>query len=154
MLPSLKNYEGIFMKKKFIFTRDQIHVLVELLCAQMQQCQIFTFTGPLGAGKTMVIHHFFRHLGIINVVTSPTFSYVNTYTTPDGVYIHHFDLYRIVSIDEFCALGFDEYLYKERSYVCIEWPEIIMPLLEHAVCHVALEYHPDMNTRIATLVTE
>lgn len=142
------------MKEKIIYTRAQIEQVVDILCECMKTCHIFAFTGPLGAGKTTIINNLFRPLGVFDVISSPTFSYVNSYTTPDGMHLYHFDLYRITTIDEFCSLGFDEYLHKPRSYICIEWPEIIMPLLKSGVCHVDIEYHPDEDTRIATVSSD
>jgi len=49
----------------------------------------------------------------------------------------------MVSVEEFQAQGFDEYLYQPDSWAFIEWPEVITPLLTHNVCSVTFDYHED-----------
>jgi len=104
------------------------------------QYPIITFTGSLGAGKTTLIGRILAHYGVQEPVTSPTFTYLQQYTTADGKIVYHFDLYRIDSVDAFLAAGFDEYLHQPGSIVFIEWPEVIMPLIADSVCHINLEY--------------
>lgn len=90
---------------------------------------IITLSGDLGAGKTTLMGKIMKMLSVEQAITSPTFGYVKTYTTPSNGIVHHFDLYRISSIDEFLDAGFDEYLIQPNSISFIEWPEIITPLL-------------------------
>lgn len=138
---------------KITYSFDQIQNAVQQLIDTIKDTKIFTFTGMLGAGKTTIIRELLREWGITQGVTSPTFTYMNQYVTPEGLKIFHFDLYRIASVDEFIALGFDEYLHKENSVVLIEWPEVIKPLLDSlSVCHVKLEYdEADSTRRIMTM---
>ncbi len=109
-----------------------------------------TFTGSLGAGKTTLIQELLRQCGIQERVTSPTFAYFNQYRSQEKTFFH-FDLYRINSLNDFCAAGFDEYLSMPQSYTLIEWPEHIMPLLKEKVCHVYLDYHKDSKKRIMSV---
>lgn len=109
---------------------------------------IFTFTGPLGAGKTTMIKVILRQSGIAQIVTSPTFGYVNSYELSSGKTFNHFDLYRVTSIDEFMAAGFDEYLHKFESVNFIEWPHVIDDLLKSSeiksrVVHINISYAGD-----------
>lgn len=90
---------------------------------------IITLSGDLGAGKTTLMGKIMSMLNVEQPITSPTFGYVKTYTTPHNLIVHHFDLYRIASIDEFFDAGFDEYIIQPNSINFIEWPEIITPLL-------------------------
>ena len=115
----------------------------------MDQCRIFTFTGPLGAGKTSLIRQMLMQKGVEQLVSSPTFTYVNLYENDKGQLFYHFDLYRIDSMDSFYRAGFNEYLYAPHSWAFIEWPEVIMPLLGQSVCHCQIEYHD--QKRILTM---
>ena len=81
----------------------------------------------MGAGKTTFVKTIARALGSTSAVTSPTFSIVQEYPTPQGP-IYHFDLYRMSSVDEVLDLDFEDYL--DRGYlVVVEWPEVAAELL-------------------------
>ena len=109
-------------------------IVKKYLIPRLKNHTIFTFRGPLGAGKTTLIKAFLQQCGVTQVVTSPTFTYVNTYTNNKGQKFNHFDLYRLPSLESFLELGFDEYFYESiktgNSWNLIEWPEIIKSLLK------------------------
>jgi len=89
--------------------------------------KIFVFEGEMGAGKTTFIKTVCEELGITDVVSSPTFSIVNEYETPDAT-VYHFDFYRIKNIREAYDIGYEEYFYSGN--IClIEWPERVAELL-------------------------
>jgi tRNA threonylcarbamoyladenosine biosynthesis protein TsaE len=93
---------------------------------------VFLFYGDMGAGKTTFIKSICQKLGVDDTVSSPTFSIVNEYVSPEGP-IYHFDFYRLKTETEAMDLGFEEYLYS-GNYCFIEWPEKIPNLLpDHAV---------------------
>lgn len=92
---------------------------------------VFLLFGQLGAGKTTLVKKLIKQLGINDEITSPTFGYVNTYTNhKENLTIHHFDLYRFSTIDEFLMQGFDEYLEQKNAISIIEWPEIIQDFMQ------------------------
>ncbi len=127
-------------EQKIIFSLDQLDEVAHKLWALRDACQVYTFTGSLGAGKTTLVKEILKNAGIDEVTTSPTFTYVNIYKNKKGQTLYHFDLYRINSLEEFLQQGFDEYLYVPGSWCFIEWPEIITPLLKKNVCRIALDY--------------
>jgi|TARA_B110000967_G_scaffold144367_1_gene147763 tRNA threonylcarbamoyladenosine biosynthesis protein TsaE len=93
-----------------------------------QQKHIYLLHGNLGAGKTTWVKYLVSHLGgDARQVDSPTFSLVNTYEV-NGTQIHHFDLYRLESLEEIEDIGFMEYI--DSGNLCIiEWPEKIAEFL-------------------------
>ena len=93
-----------------------------------QQKHIYLLYGNLGAGKTTWVKYLVSHLGgDARQVDSPTFSLVNTYEV-NGTQIHHFDLYRLESLEEIEDIGFMEYI--DSGNLCIiEWPEKIAEFL-------------------------
>jgi tRNA threonylcarbamoyladenosine biosynthesis protein TsaE len=139
------------MKNKLIISIEEIDKVVDALYALMDKYKIFTFEGPLGAGKTTVIQELLKKCGIHQPITSPTFNYVNVYENQKGQLFYHFDLYRIQSIDDFVQAGFDEFLYLPDSWAFIEWPKVIMPLLRKQVCEVTINYARD-NKRLVTFL--
>ncbi len=127
-------------EKTVIYGLDELDQAVALLYEQRLTCSVYTFTGTLGAGKTTLIRRLLQSFGVHEVIASPTFTYVNIYTSSQEQWLYHFDCYRIATLDEFIEAGFGEYLYAPGSWSFIEWPEIVMPLLTHNVCHVTLDY--------------
>lgn len=125
---------------KLTYRLDQIDEAVKLLMSHMSSCSVFTFTGPLGVGKTTLIRAFLRACGVHDSITSPTFTYVNVYRTTQEQTFYHFDLYRCATSDDFLKHGFDEYMYQPNSWALIEWPEKIASLVSHRCCHVEIGY--------------
>lgn len=85
--------------------------------------RVFTFNGPLGAGKTTLIKALCAHLGVAAGMASPSFSIVNEYRTRNGEAVYHFDLYRLNKAEELDGIGFTEYLDSGR-YCFVEWPAL------------------------------
>ena len=81
--------------------------------------------GDLGAGKTAFVQGIAKALGVMNHVTSPTFTIVNEYY--GRLPLYHFDVYRISDPDEMYEIGYDEYI--DGDGVCmVEWAELIEDL--------------------------
>ncbi|MFR7873983.1 MAG: tRNA (adenosine(37)-N6)-threonylcarbamoyltransferase complex ATPase subunit type 1 TsaE [Christensenellales bacterium] len=78
-------------------------------------------------GKTKFTEGILKHYNLEDEISSPTFTIVNEYNTPN-FNIYHFDLYRLSDIDEFFAMGGEEYLH---NGACIfEWGQLIEPILD------------------------
>ncbi len=128
------------MEKTYIYDESEVGAIAQELAQLLNVYKVFTFTGPLGAGKTTLIKAFLKECGVSESVTSPTFTYMNVYENERNQLFYHFDLYRIGSLHDFQAAGFDEYLYAPNSWALIEWPAVIIPLLQQKVCHCELDY--------------
>lgn len=81
---------------------------------------VFALYGTLGMGKSVFARAFIQALCDVDDVPSPTFTLLQTYSSPKGD-IYHFDLYRLKHPDEVFELGFEDALYNGISL--IEWPE-------------------------------
>jgi len=89
---------------------------------------VVAFYGELGAGKTFMIKHICRGLKCIEEPTSPSFTLINQYHTPQGIDIYHFDFYRLEHEAELANLGIDDFLYNDN--IClIEWADKIQSFL-------------------------
>jgi tRNA threonylcarbamoyladenosine biosynthesis protein TsaE len=79
--------------------------------------------GELGSGKTTLVQQLCKAFGVEQLVSSPTFSIVQEYTSPSLGLIYHMDLYRLNKRSDLEQIGFAEYL--DSGHVClIEWPEL------------------------------
>ncbi len=132
------------MKKETIYTLDELPAVAQTLKELLEGCTVITLSGPLGAGKTTLVRELLGLWGVKEPITSPTFTYMNQYENSSGKRFYHFDLYRIKTVADFQAAGFDEYLYEPDSVALIEWPEPIEALLGAGQCHISIDYEePD-----------
>lgn len=98
----------------------------------------FAFTGALGSGKTTFINSICRQLGVVNLVTSPSFALINEYRTASGEVVFHFDFYRIKSITEAFDLGYEEYFFSD-AWCFIEWADKASEILTEEFIPVNIE---------------
>ena len=93
---------------------------------KLNKHSIIVLSGDLGSGKTKFTEGILKYFGLEDEISSPTFTIVNEYDAKD-VKLFHFDLYRLEDIDEFYAIGGEEYL---QNGICIfEWGEMIESIL-------------------------
>lgn len=93
---------------------------------KLNKHSIIVLSGDLGSGKTKFTEGILKYFGLDDEISSPTFTIVNEYDAKD-VKLFHFDLYRLEDIDEFYAIGGEEYL---QNGICIfEWGEMIESIL-------------------------
>lgn len=109
--------------------------------------RIFALSGRMGVGKTSFIKALCKALGVIDLVSSPSFALVNEYLDPRGGQIYHFDFYRIKTIQEVMDLGYEEYFYS-GSYCFLEWPELISELLPVHFVYIFLQELEDGSREI------
>ncbi|HEV2601730.1 MAG TPA: tRNA (adenosine(37)-N6)-threonylcarbamoyltransferase complex ATPase subunit type 1 TsaE [Candidatus Babeliales bacterium] len=141
--------KDLFEQVCIVYGIDEVERIALTLLSLRDRVHIFTFTGSLGAGKTTLVRAMLKQVGVRDVITSPTFTYVNLYTGYDGETIYHFDCYRLKTTDEFLQAGFDEYIYQQGSVSIIEWPDVVMPLLhQELVCHVTIDYVDDIQRKL------
>lgn len=103
------------------------------LASQLHTGDIVVLTGELGSGKTKLTEGLLSYYGLQNEISSPTFTIVNEHDLPDTK-LFHFDVYRIDDIDEFYAIGGEEYF--EKGISVIEWGEKILDALPDDYIHI------------------
>lgn len=110
------------------------------LASTLHVGDVVVLSGELGAGKTKFTEGFLKYFGLDNQISSPTFSIVNEYKK-DNIHIYHFDVYRLEDVDEFYAIGGDEYFNSGISI--IEWGELIKDALPKD--YIEIVFHKDDN---------
>jgi tRNA threonylcarbamoyladenosine biosynthesis protein TsaE len=107
------------------------------------------FYGQMGVGKTTLIKEICKQLGVLDTISSPTFSLVNEYQTSKKDKVFHFDFYRINDEEEALDMGIEEYLYN-NDWCLIEWPENIENLvpLEAVEIHLSILDDGERNIQL------
>ena len=93
-------------------------MLAKKIADKLRGGEVIILNGNLGAGKTTFTKGLAKALGIADVVTSPTFTFMKEYI--GRLKLYHFDMYRAVDEDELYELGLNDYLYQNGVCV-IEW---------------------------------
>ena len=98
---------------------------------QIKPHTIILVKGPIGAGKTSLVQGIGAGLSIKETITSPTFSLSHHYES--GILpLIHMDLYRIENASSAKELFLEEQeeLEENKGLLIIEWPELILPIIE------------------------
>lgn len=98
------------------------------LAGRLRARDVVALEGGLGAGKTTLARAILRAAAgdAALVVPSPTFTLVEIYDTPKGVF-WHFDLYRLEEAQQVFELGWEE--ARADGIVLVEWAERLGMLL-------------------------
>jgi tRNA threonylcarbamoyladenosine biosynthesis protein TsaE len=126
---------------------DSVEKTFEIL----EQGKVVCLSGPLGSGKTTLIKGIAAGAGAANqsLVNSPTFVIVNEYKGRFNIF--HIDAYRINTIAEFEALGFEEFIGPD-SVVLIEWADKVKQALDGLDCiHIEMQ-HNGPKSRIIRII--
>ena len=111
------------MKPTITKNAKQTMALAARLLPDILSKKIVLLSGPLGSGKTTFVKGLAKALGMKQSITSPTYTYLNTYKIPN-ITLYHFDLYRLPeTLRHFPEL--DEAVARTDGIVIVEWPEKI-----------------------------
>jgi len=103
-----------------------------------QEHKLFAFYGAMGSGKTTFIKAICKKMGVKEIVSSPTFTLVNEYTTNQKKLIYHFDFFRINTEEEVYDYGYEEYFFSNN--ICfMEWPEKIEHILPQETIKIEIK---------------
>jgi len=114
--------------------------IAEYISEELRKFHVWLFHGEMGSGKTTLIKEIGKAIGVVDSMSSPTFSIVNEYEAQEHLKVYHFDFYRIKNEAEAYDIGTDEYFYS-GSPCFVEWPEKIPSLIPplHANVNIKVE---------------
>ena len=98
---------------------EETHKIAKMVADKLVGKEIILLNGDLGAGKTTFTKGIAKALGITDVVTSPTFTFMKEYEGRLNLY--HFDMYRVEEADELYELGLNDYLGMDGGVCVIKW---------------------------------
>ncbi len=93
------------------------------LAGTLRAPMLITLTGELGTGKTTVVRHALRALGVREAVASPSFTLAQSYRGRGLLTLHHLDLYRLAPGDDVALFAWEDYLGGD-AVVFVEWSEV------------------------------
>ena len=113
--------------QEFISNSDEeTKELAQKIAKNLKKGDVIVLSGELGSGKTKFTEGVLEYFDVANEISSPTFTIINEYITKD-INIYHFDVYRLEDVDEFLAIGGEEYF--DKGICIIEWGELIEDIL-------------------------
>ena len=144
--------------KAFFYNLKELDSLAQLIYTKYLKKKssppLFILIGDMGSGKTTFVKNIVEeNLNSKNIVTSPTYSYINTYRSKSRLQINHFDLFRLKNIEQFEHMGFNEYLDFNNDITFIEWGELILPLIKNKP-HLILKFEQTGELERKLSITE
>lgn len=109
-----KDCKNTYISRNLEDTAD----IAERIADGLKGGEIILLNGELGAGKTAFTKCLAKSLGVEDIVTSPTFTFMKEYK--GRLPLYHFDMYRVQDEEELYELGLNDYLYMNGVCV-IEW---------------------------------
>ncbi len=112
-------------------------------CPQIGDLSI-ELEGGLGAGKTSLVRHLLRALGVSGRIKSPSYAVVEDYVPPrlNGLPAHHFDFYRFSDPREWEDAGFRD-TFAAPGLKLSEWPDKAAGMLPPPDLRLAIEVNAD-----------
>lgn len=98
---------------------EETYALAARIADTLDGGETLLLSGDLGAGKTTFTKGLAKALGVLEEITSPTFTILNVYES-GRLKLNHLDMYRVESADELAELGVDE-CFDEDGVTVIEW---------------------------------
>lgn len=113
---------------------------------------LWTLSGELGAGKSVLVRSVIHALGHEGRVKSPTYTLIESYPVAEPAddrinNIAHLDLYRLQDPAELDYLGFDDVI-RDHDLVMIEWPEQGGERIPRPDLHLSITYAAEDQRRV------
>ena len=109
------------------YSPEETRSLGKKIGAAAEAGDVYTLLGDLGVGKTTLTQGIAEGLGIMEPISSPTFTIVQVYEE-GRMPFYHFDVYRIGGIEEMDEIGYEDYFYG-NGLCMIEWANLIEEIL-------------------------
>lgn len=130
------------------FTLQEIGKAARHLLSSRGEAQVIALHGPMGTGKTTLIHACCDELGVTDAVGSPTYSIVNEYRSAKEGTVYHIDLYRLKDDEEARDAGIEDLLFSGQ--LCfVEWPEIAPGIFPDDTLHIRITALEDGTRTLA-----
>ena len=103
---------------------DETGAFARRVAMALRAGDVVLLIGDLGAGKTTFTKALAQALGVVEPVTSPTFTLVRTYATATDLVLVHIDAYRLEGPEGLDDLALPE-LLEDGGCAVIEWGDLV-----------------------------
>jgi tRNA threonylcarbamoyl adenosine modification protein YjeE len=117
------------------------------LGATLQQGDLISLNGVLGAGKTTLTKAIGEGVGVKSSISSPTFLIARTHQTSSGIPFVHIDAYRLSNPRELDDLDIDY----SNSISVIEWGKGFTESLAESILEIEIERFLESEDRKLTI---
>jgi tRNA threonylcarbamoyladenosine biosynthesis protein TsaE len=135
--------------KMFIMKVDSAEELVKLgreYGAKLRGGEVIELVGDIGAGKTTFTRGIAEGLGVENVISSPSFVVMNSYSARDGLTLNHYDFYRLDD-PGIMKSEIAESLNNPKNITVIEWGDSVQGVLPDNREIIKINYLPNSEGR-------
>jgi tRNA threonylcarbamoyladenosine biosynthesis protein TsaE len=129
-------------------TAADTRALGERLATVLRAGDLVVLSGPLGAGKTVLVQGIGAGLGVRGAVVSPTFVIARVHDGP--LPLVHVDAYRLGSLAEVDDLDLD--IDTSRAVTVVEWGSGLVEQLADARLEITITRADDSDVRTARLM--
>ncbi len=124
-------------------TQSALSDFGEHLGSRLKGADVIELVGDVGAGKTTLVKAIARGMGITDTITSPSYTLSQTYDSPSGLRLVHYDFYRLDD-PGILASELEEAVNGDDRVVAIEWAGIVAGVLP--ADHLRIEIVPISDT--------
>ncbi len=123
------------------YSKDDTIELAQNIESEKFPNMVICLEGDLGSGKTLFTKAFAKANGIVDNITSPTFTIIKEYE--GELKLFHMDVYRLSDVKQ--DIGIEEYFTK-KGVCIIEWSDLIEDILPKNRLDIKIKI-VDENTR-------
>lgn len=130
-----------------VITHNELETIKfgEAFAGKLCKGDLVALYGDLGTGKTQFVKGICTGLGVLEDVTSPTFTLMNIYYGKEKVF--HYDFYRLSDEQQIYDLGIDDFIFSDG--ICLlEWAEKAEHLLPDRRIDINFDYGDSEDERI------
>jgi tRNA threonylcarbamoyladenosine biosynthesis protein TsaE len=120
--------------------------------SDISESLVVALNGHLGSGKTTFVQSIARHLGINEIITSPTFVIMKKYNIKKADFpfkkMVHIDAYRLDEGRELGTLDFERLVEDKDNLILIEWAEKVREGMPKDIVEIDFEYIDEDKRKI------